>query len=104
MSISPFVFRHIGPHTKDADEMLHTMKMGSMEELIGQTVPSSIRLPADSMIFKGGWSESEFLEKIHQLASKNTLFKTYIGMGYYSTHTAAVIIRIILENPVWYTS
>ncbi|HKL71090.1 MAG TPA: aminomethyl-transferring glycine dehydrogenase [Marinilabiliaceae bacterium] len=104
MSVSPFVSRHIGPRKNDADEMLHTMKIGSMEELIGQTVPSSIRLPADSMIFKGGWSESEFLEKIHQLASKNTLFKTYIGMGYYSTHTPAVIIRNILENPVWYTS
>lgn len=104
MSISPFVFRHIGPRQKDADEMLHTMKVGSMEELIRQTVPSSIRLPTDSMNFKGGWSESEFLEKIHLLASKNQLFKTYIGMGYYNTHTPAVIIRNILENPVWYTS
>lgn len=104
MSISPFVSRHIGPHTKDVDEMLHTMKIDSMEELINQTVPSSIRLPADSMILKGGWSESEFLERIHQLAAKNKLFKTYIGMGYYSTHTPSVIIRNILENPVWYTS
>lgn len=104
MSVSSFVSRHIGPHKKDADEMLHAMKISSMDELINQTVPSSIRILADSMSFKGGWSESEFLENIHQLASKNKLFKTYIGMGYYSTHTPAVIIRNILENPVWYTS
>lgn len=104
MSISPFVNRHIGPHKKDVDKMLHTMKVNSIDELINQTVPASIRLSENDINFEGGWSEPEFLSHIRQLASKNKIFKTYIGMGYYSTHTPAVIIRNILENPAWYTS
>jgi glycine dehydrogenase len=104
MNLSPFVSRHIGPRQQDVDDMLQKMGLNGLDELIDQTVPESIRLPDAAPGFQGGWTESHFLDEIQQLASKNKLFKTYIGMGYYDTITPAVIIRNVLENPVWYTS
>ena len=101
---SPFVARHIGPREKDVEQMLDIMGLKSLDELISQTVPESIRLPENSLTIRGGWSEDEFLDKIKQLASKNKIYKSFIGMGYYDTFTPSVIIRNVLENPVWYTS
>src|SRR5574344_768359 len=83
--------------------MLKTIGVKSMDELIDQTVPKNIRLekPLD---LGPGLSERQYYRKIHDLASKNKVFNTYIGMGYYDTITPAPILRNVLENPVWYTS
>jgi glycine dehydrogenase len=83
--------------------MLKTIGVKSMDELIDQTVPKNIRLekPLD---LGPGLSERQYYRKIHDLAQKNKVFNTYIGMGYYDVITPAVILRNVFENPVWYTS
>jgi glycine dehydrogenase len=97
-----FQRRHNGPDTIDTKAMLHTIGMGSIEELISKTVPASIRLkqPLD---LPEAISEFEYLQTLKQVAAKNKLFKTYIGQGYYNTITPSVILRNIFENPGWYT-
>lgn len=98
-----FGWRHIGPRSHEIDSMLNTIGVNSMEELINQTVPASIRL--DQPLDLGpGLSERQYYRKIHDLAQMNKVFNTYIGMGYYDTITPAVILRNVFENPVWYTS
>jgi glycine dehydrogenase len=83
--------------------MLKIIGVKSMDELIDQTVPKNIRLeqPLD---LGPGLTERQYYRKIHDLAQKNKVFNTYIGMGYYDTITPAVILRNVFENPVWYTS
>ena len=98
-----FVTRHIGPRRHEIDDMLETIGVSGMEELIEQTVPSSIRLK-EPLKLQEGLSERKYYRRILELAAKNKVFNTYIGMGYYDTITPAVILRNVLENPVWYTS
>ncbi len=98
-----FVSRHIGPREDEIEQMLKIIGVSSVDELIEQTVPSSIRM-SHPLAIANGIAEDKFLKRIRCLASKNKIFKTYIGMGYYNTHTPSVIIRNVLENPVWYTS
>ncbi len=97
-----FQRRHNGPSDIDIKEMLQTIGMVSIEELISKTVPASIRLkqPLD---LPEAISEFEYLQTLKQVAAKNKLFKTYIGQGYYNTITPSVILRNIFENPGWYT-
>ncbi|TCO09699.1 aminomethyl-transferring glycine dehydrogenase [Natronoflexus pectinivorans] len=103
MSFSPFVARHIGPQNQDVEKMLSELGVESLDELLSLSVPDSIRTHEELSIGRG-ISESDYLDKIRKIASKNRLLKTYIGMGYYNTHTPSVIVRNVLENPVWYTS
>jgi glycine dehydrogenase len=98
-----FVSRHVGPREDDVEQMLKVIGISSVDELIEQTVPSAIRLEKPLGIAKA-ISENELLKRIKALGAKNKIFKTYIGMGYYNTHTPSVIVRNVLENPVWYTS
>lgn len=98
-----FENRHIGPRREEIDEMLRFIGVGSLDELIDQTVPQNIRLK-EPLKLKEGLTERQYYRRILQLASKNKVFNTYIGMGYYDTITPAVILRNVLENPVWYTS
>ena len=98
-----FVSRHIGPRDEEIEQMLKVIGVPSVDALINQTVPASIRLDKPLGV-ASGISEDKFLEKIKVHASKNKIYKTYIGMGYYNTHTPSVIVRNVLENPVWYTS
>ncbi len=98
-----FGWRHIGPGSHEIESMLKTIGVDSMDELIDQTVPASIRL--DQPLDLGpGLSERQYFRKIHDLAQMNKVFNTYIGMGYNDTITPAVILRNVFENPVWYTS
>lgn len=97
-----FVDRHIGPSNKDVTEMLKTLNLGSLEELVAKTVPARIRLNRDLKMDEP-LSEVEVLAKLKEIASKNVLFKSYLGMGYSNTNVPAVIQRNILENPGWYT-
>ncbi len=103
MATDKFVNRHIGPREKDIEDMLKTIGVSSLDELIDQTIPSNIRL-GKPLNFSSGLTEREYYRKILKLAKKNKVFNTYIGMGWYDTITPAVILRNILENPVWYTS
>jgi glycine dehydrogenase len=103
MSHDRFVNRHIGPRDGEIQEMLEFIEVSSMDELIEQTVPAGIRLK-EPLKLRGGLTERRYYRRILSLAAKNRVFNTYIGMGYYDTITPAVILRNVLENPVWYTS
>ena len=103
MSHDRFVNRHLGPRAGEISEMLDFVGASSMEELIEQTVPANIRLK-EPLKLKEGLTERQYFREILKLASKNKVFNTYIGMGYYDTITPAVILRNVLENPAWYTS
>jgi glycine dehydrogenase len=98
-----FQLRHIGPRREEVQNMLDTIGVKSVDQLIDQTVPASIRLkkPLDYM---DGITEFEFAQHISELAQKNKLYTNFIGQGYYGTITPAVIKRNILENPGWYTA
>jgi len=103
MSIDRFVNRHLGPRENEINEMLDFVGVSSMGELMEQTVPANIRLK-EPLKLKEGLTERKYFRQILNLASKNKVFNTYIGMGYYDTITPAVILRNVLENPAWYTS
>ena len=89
MSIDKFVNRHIGPRSHEIDQMLQKIGVSSLDELIDQTVPGNIRLKEPLNIGEG-LSERRYYRRILELASKNKVFNTYIGMGYYDTITPAV--------------
>jgi glycine dehydrogenase len=97
-----FVRRHIGPSTSDVQEMLGLLGVDSLDELVEQTVPAAIRLKKPLNIGEPR-GEFELLEELRQIAKKNKVARSFIGMGYYDTITPPVIQRNILENPGWYT-
>jgi glycine dehydrogenase len=103
MYTNSFALRHIGPREEDAKEMLATIGLNTMEELIVKTIPPNIRLSND-LNLNEAMSEQEFLGHIKNISSKNKTFKTYIGLGYHPTVLPSVIQRNILENPGWYTA
>jgi glycine dehydrogenase len=98
-----FVRRHIGPSPRDVAAMLETVGAPSLEALMGETLPSSIRQKAPLDLGKP-LSETEALLHMRELASKNQVFTSLIGQGYSGTILPAVIQRNILENPAWYTA
>jgi glycine dehydrogenase len=98
-----FIDRHNGPRKEEIGEMLNATGVNSMDELIGKIIPSDIRL-AKPLNLDEPLSESAYLEKVKTIASKNKVFRSFIGMGFYRTATPAVILRNIFENPSWYTS
>lgn len=103
MALDIFLNRHNGPRPSEVESMLKKIGVASLDELIDKTVPASIRLdkPLD---LPEGISEYEYIKRIREIASRNKVFKSYIGLGYYDTIFPSVIQRNILENPVWYTS
>ncbi len=101
--MTDFLHRHVGPRAEDLPQMLKKIGVSSVDELIDQTVPSSIRL-AEPLDLPDGITEFEYMQHIKEIASKNKVYKSYIGLGYYGTVVPSVIIRNILENPTWYTS
>ncbi|MCF8257386.1 MAG: aminomethyl-transferring glycine dehydrogenase [Flavobacteriales bacterium] len=98
-----FVDRHIGPRQKDIDNMLATIGVASIEELIDRTVPASIRLKKE-LNLPEAMTEAEFAAHIREVGAKNKLYRSYIGLGYYDCVTPNVIKRNVLENPGWYTA
>lgn len=98
-----FDTRHNGPDENQVQHMLKTVKADSLDHLIDQTIPKAIQLTKDFDLPLAK-SEFEFLNDFKALASKNRIFKSYIGTGYYDTITPGVILRNILENPGWYTA
>ena len=103
MNTNAFALRHIGPNETDQKEMLDTIGVESIDQLIKETIPAGIRLkkPLD---LEEPMTEHEYLIHIHDLSKKNKAYKTYIGLGYHPTILPAVIQRNILENPGWYTA
>lgn len=97
-----FEHRHIGPSSDELNQMAIECGAKSVDELIDQTIPANIRL-TKSLNISDRLSEFEYIKKLRELASKNKIFKTYIGMGYYPTILPSVIRKNILENPGWYT-
>src|SRR5712675_538986 len=98
-----FVRRHIGPSPRDIAAMLETTGAKSLAELMGQTLPSSIRQTSPLDLGRA-LSETEALSHMRELASQNQVFTSLIGTGYSGTVLPAVIQRNILENPAWYTA
>jgi len=101
--LPPFVFRHLGPREDEISQMLKVLGYNSLEELTQAVVPQSIRID-DHLNLRAGISEEAALAELKVLASKNRVLKSFIGQGYYGTHTPKVIQRNVLENPAWYTA
>ena len=98
-----FERRHIGANDNDVKQMLETVGVGSINELIKETIPNSI-LKNEELKVEEAVSEEEYLTKLKKIALKNKNFNSYIGQGYYGTITPNVIKRNILCNPGWYTA
>ena len=103
MKTDSFVLRHVGPRENEVQEMLATIGVDSLDELINKTVPQDIRLE-NELDLDPAMSEYEYISHIQELAEKNKTFKSYIGLGYHPTILPGVIQRNILENPGWYTA
>ncbi|SOD12882.1 aminomethyl-transferring glycine dehydrogenase [Pedobacter xixiisoli] len=97
-----FKDRHIAPNEADTKAMLETVGVNSIDELIEQTVPATIRLK-QGLNLPAAKSEVDYLTSLKQTASLNKVFKSYIGQGYYDNITPGVILRNVFENPGWYT-
>jgi len=98
-----FIARHIGPRADDEKAMLAVLGFDSLEALSASVIPESIK-GTSVLGLSAGQSEADALADIKAIAGKNQLFKTFIGQGYYNTHTPAPILRNLLENPAWYTA
>ncbi len=98
-----FESRHNAPNAAQIAEMLRVVNAASVDEVIDQTVPAAIRLKK-ALNLPEAQSEYEFLKEFKKLVSKNKIYKSYIGTGYYNCITPGVILRNILENPGWYTA
>ncbi|HAP71376.1 MAG TPA: glycine dehydrogenase (aminomethyl-transferring), partial [Cryomorphaceae bacterium] len=103
MKRNSFAYRHIGPKPLEVTEMLQTIGAESLDALIDQTVPEAIRFTGE-MVLAPAMTEAEFAQHVGELGQMNTVFATYIGMGYHPTVLPGVIQRNILENPGWYTA
>ncbi len=97
-----FAARHIGPDASDERAMLEVLGLPSLEALLEEALPSSIRQSAP-LELPAPRTEHEALAELKTLAARNQLWRSYIGMGYCATHTPPVIQRNVLENPGWYT-
>ena len=98
-----FVQRHIGPDAVEQQSMLAELGVESLDELIAQAVPQSIRL-AGALPLAEPRSEVQVLDYLKSVASRNQIFTSCIGMGYHDTITPPVVLRNVLENPGWYTA
>jgi len=103
MSADSFAIRHLGPREHELPGMLKTIGVETLDDLINKAVPQSIRLEKPLRLPKA-MSEFEYLEHIRKIGSKNKLFRSFIGQGYYGVAPLSVIVRNVLENPSWYTS
>jgi len=100
---SDFIPRHIGPSTDDQARMLAAVGCDSLTSLLDEVVPPTIRRQAP-LALPASRSEPDVIAELKAIASRNRVFRNYIGQGYYGTHTPNVILRNVLENPAWYTA
>jgi glycine dehydrogenase len=97
-----FAPRHIGPSPQERDRMLQTVGVSSLDALIDEAIPRSIRL-STPLNLPPPESEHQYLRRLAHLAHRNTPFRSYIGLGFHDTITPGVVQRLVLENPGWYT-
>src|SRR5450755_2215731 len=97
-----FTHRHIGSNETETREMLSSIGVKTLEELMDRAIPASIRNPA-SILVTEAVGEAEYLDLIREMASQNLVFKYYIGQGYFDTITPSGILRNVFEKPGWYT-
>ncbi len=97
-----FVRRHNGPQSEDISAMLSVIGAETVAQLIDETVPAPIRMEGD-LALSAGMSEYYFLQHLQKIATKNEVYRSFIGMGYYGTITPSVISRNVFQNPGWYT-
>ena len=100
---APFVARHVGPTADDVEEMLQVVGQPSLDALVDTAIPGSIRAQR-ALRLDAAPSERAVVAELRGLASRNTVMRSMIGLGYYGTVTPAVIQRNVLENPAWYTA
>ncbi len=100
---SEFISRHLGTSSDDIEAMLATLGFADMDAFIRKVIPASILSDAPLKLGHAS-SESDVLHQLREIAQQNQVVKSYIGMGYYNTHTPNVILRNLLENPAWYTA
>jgi glycine dehydrogenase len=98
-----FIPRHIGPNPSEQAEMLAVLGYASLDAFIDGVVPEQIRFRRN-LATGAPESEPEVLADLRTIASKNRVYRSYLGLGYYGTHTPPVILRNIMENPAWYTA
>ncbi|GHT22092.1 glycine dehydrogenase (decarboxylating) [Bacteroidia bacterium] len=98
-----FVNRHVGVNESEIKAMVQKIGVSSLEQLIDETIPANIRLKKP-LELPEAMTEREYAEHIAEVASKNEIFTSYIGQGWYDTVAPAVILRNVFENPCWYTS
>ena len=98
-----FVARHIGPSPDDQAAMLAVLGYPSRPALMDAIVPAAIRRTAP-LALPGAMTEAEALARLKGIAGRNKVLKSFIGQGYYGTHTPGVILRNVLESPAWYTA
>src|SRR5689334_6602949 len=97
-----FAPRHIGPSEEERDAMLAAIGAASLDTLIDEAIPRSIRL-SRPLNLPAAESEHQFLRRLGQIARRNRTNRSYIGLGYHDTITPSVILRMVMENPGWYT-
>jgi glycine dehydrogenase len=97
-----FAPRHIGPSPAERDAMLQAIGARSLDALIDEAIPASIRL-THPLSLPPAESEHQYLRRLTQIARRNKTFRSYIGLGYHDTITPSVILRMVMENPGWYT-
>ncbi|KAI7884388.1 glycine dehydrogenase [Lichtheimia hyalospora FSU 10163] len=100
--LDTFPRRHIGPDDADKAAMLKSIGLKDIDELLSKTIPPAIRSPK-TLALSEGVPERELLKRLKSIASKNKVYRSYIGMGYTDTVVPNVILRNVLENPAWYT-
>jgi len=98
-----FTHRHLGPDRADQAAMLDVVGVGSVRELLDKAVPEAIREGA-GLNLPGPRTETEVLEELREIAGRNQVLRSFIGLGYHGTVTPPVIRRNVLENPAWYTA
>jgi glycine dehydrogenase len=98
-----FADRHIGPSPADVDHMLGALGVASLDALLDQAVPATIR-DDKPLELEGALSEPETIARLRALADRNQVFTSLIGQGYHDAHTPGVVLRNVLENPAWYTA
>jgi glycine dehydrogenase len=101
--LADFVQRHVGPDDTDIEKMLEVVGQPSLDALCDRAIPPAIR-SSESLHLEAAESESAVIDELRSFASRNTVLRSLIGLGYYGTVTPPVVRRNVLENPAWYTA
>jgi len=102
-AVDSFIPRHVGPAASEQQAMLDSLGYDTLDAFIDAVVPETIRFRS-TLATGAEQSEAQVLASLKLLAAKNRIYRSFIGMGYYGTHTPPVILRNVMENPAWYTA